>query len=51
MRINPVISTRTHFTNDAIPLGNHPMEMAGLRRVAPDHDGVGVACSNAATLH
>jgi hypothetical protein len=41
----PVISTRTEYAKDAIPVSKHPMEMAEPNLAKPDHDGVSGACS------
>jgi len=40
--LDPAIGYPHQIANDAIPVSNHPMEMAGS---SLGHDGVGGACS------
>ena len=38
--LDPVISTRTYFTNDAVPFSNHQMDMPGLGELASATFGI-----------
>src|SRR5580704_6615012 len=41
--LDPAIGCPHQFANDAIPVSNHPMEMAGSSQVKPSHDVLNAA--------